>query len=125
MMERECCSDLYGGCGVPKSKDEIAATIEKELWIAELAYHKGPWKFQTEWSHCLMPRHPAHDTIVAGGVDAKYYQLAYNITGESWAKLIIKVVNTKVLSQVKTTQEVLVVEHGKLLLDNQLMMLLM
>lgn len=79
--------DLYGGCGVPKSKDEIAATIEKELWIAELAYHKGPWKFQTEWSHAVWDaRHPAHDTIVAGGVDAKYYQLAYNITGESWAK---------------------------------------
>ena len=80
-------SDLYGGCGVPNSMDEIAATIEKELWLMELAYHKGPVKFQTEWAHSVYDaRHPAHDTLVGGGVDAKYYQLTYNITGESWAK---------------------------------------
>ena len=80
-------SDLYGGCGVPNSKDEIAATIEKELWLMELAYHKGPVKFQTEWAHAVYDaRHPAHDTVVGGGIDAKYYQLTYNITGESWAK---------------------------------------
>ena len=45
-------------------------------------------------------RHPAHDTI-AGGVDAKYYQLAYNVTGESGPKPITKVVSTKVLSRSK------------------------
>ena len=37
----------------------------------ELAYHKGPVKFQTEWAHAVYDaRHPAHDTVVGGGIDA-------------------------------------------------------
>ena len=50
---------------MPKSKDEIAATIEKELWIAELAYLQRPMEVPDRMVKGVYDvRHPAHDTLL-------------------------------------------------------------
>jgi phosphate-selective porin len=60
--------------------------IEKSLNGAELALARGPFKFQMESFDSNLIASSATGDAANLGYKANYYELMYNITGESWSK---------------------------------------
>lgn len=66
--------------------DEIAANVSKEMAGLEAALAYGPFKFQGEMvTASFDATHQSAGQTVIGDVDADYFELIWNITGEKWS----------------------------------------
>jgi len=66
--------------------DEIVANVSKEMSGLEVALAYGPFKLQGEMvTASFDATHQAAGQTVVGDVDADYFELIWNITGEKWS----------------------------------------